>query len=55
MIRRNASIIQKLEKELKKEVNDFPQLGLCACALEEEEATWTHEKIRDAKEGEDDN
>ena len=36
-----ASIIQRLEKELKIEVNDFPELGLCACDLEE-----------DAKEGE---
>ena len=31
-----ASIIQRLEKELKIEVNDFPELGLCACDLEEE-------------------
>ena len=30
-----ASIIQRLEKELKIEVNDFPELGLCACNLEE--------------------
>ena len=28
-----ASIIQRLEKELKIEVNDFPELGLCACDL----------------------
>ena len=26
-----ASIIQRLEKELKIEVDDFPELGLCAC------------------------
>jgi hypothetical protein len=30
-----ASIIQRLEKELKIEVNDFPELGICACNLEE--------------------
>jgi hypothetical protein len=30
-----ASIIQRLEKELKIEVNDFPELGLCACNREE--------------------
>ena len=30
-----ASVIQRLEKELKIEVNDFPELGLCACDLEE--------------------
>ena len=30
-----ASIIQRLEKELKIEVNDFPELGLCTCNLEE--------------------
>jgi hypothetical protein len=31
-----ASIIQRLEKELKTEVNDFLELGLCACDLEED-------------------
>ncbi|SRR5215204_4753081 len=31
-----ASVIQRLEKELKIAVNDFPELGLCACDLEEE-------------------
>lgn len=31
-----ASIIQRLEKELKIEVNDFPELGLCACQLDED-------------------
>jgi hypothetical protein len=30
-----ASIIQRLEKELKIEVNDFLELGLCAFNLEE--------------------
>ena len=30
-----ASIIQRLKKELKIQVNDFPELGLCACNLEE--------------------
>jgi hypothetical protein len=30
-----ASIIQRFEKELKIDVNDFPQLGLCSCNLEE--------------------
>lgn len=29
-------IIQSLEKELKVGVNDFPELGLCACDLEED-------------------
>jgi hypothetical protein len=29
-----ASIIQRLQKELKIEVNDFPELGLCACEQE---------------------
>ena len=37
-----ASVIQRLEKELKIEVNGFPELGLCVCepeanAMEEEE------------------
>jgi hypothetical protein len=37
-----ASVIQRLEKELEIEVNDFPELGLCPCepeedAMEEEE------------------
>jgi hypothetical protein len=66
-----ASIIQRLEKELKIEVNDFLELGLCAFNLEEgnteEEETkakrtqklaiidsWTNEKIREAKEDQDD-
>ena len=63
-----ASIIQRLEKELKIEVNDFPELGLCACNLEEanteeeeEEDSklaiidpWTNEKIQEAKEDKDD-
>jgi hypothetical protein len=31
-----ASIIQRVEKELEIEVNDFPELGLCACDLEED-------------------
>lgn len=30
-----ASVIQRVEKELKIEVNDFPELGLCACEIEE--------------------
>jgi hypothetical protein len=29
-----ASIIQRLEKELNIEVNDFPELGLCVCEIE---------------------
>jgi hypothetical protein len=33
-----ASVIQRLEKELKIEVNDFPELGLCACQLDEDTA-----------------
>jgi hypothetical protein len=32
-----ASVIQRLEKELKIGVNDFPELGLCVCDLEENE------------------
>jgi hypothetical protein len=31
-----ASVIQRLEKELKIEVNDFPELGLCICELEDD-------------------
>ena len=31
-----ASVIQRLEKELKIEVNGFPELGLCACELKED-------------------
>jgi hypothetical protein len=31
-----ASVIQRLKKELKIEVNDFSDLGLCACDLEED-------------------
>lgn len=31
-----ASVIQRLEKELKIEINDFSELGLCACDLEED-------------------
>jgi hypothetical protein len=31
-----ASIIQRIEKELKIRVNDFPELGLCVCDLEED-------------------
>ena len=65
-----ASIIQRLKKELKIQVNDFSELGLCACSLEEantyenqheEEDSrlaivdpWTNEKIQEAKEYEDD-
>jgi hypothetical protein len=43
-----ASIIQRLEKELKIEVNDFPELGLCACNLEE--ANTEEEKDQDEEE-----
>jgi hypothetical protein len=32
-----ASIIQRIEKELNIEVNDFPELGLGACELKEDE------------------
>lgn len=65
-----ASIIQRLKKELKIQVNDFSELGLCACNLEEantyenqheEEDSrlaivdpWTNEKIQEAKDDEDD-
>jgi hypothetical protein len=31
-----ASVIQRLEKELKIEVNDFQELGLCACDPEQD-------------------
>ena len=31
-----ASIIQRLEKELNIEVNDFPELGLCVCEIEKD-------------------
>src|SRR5918995_5034504 len=31
-----ASIIQRLEKELKIGINDFPELGLCVCDHEED-------------------
>jgi hypothetical protein len=43
-----ASIIQRLEKELKIEVNDFPELGLCACQLDEdtEEEEEEEEEVR---------
>jgi hypothetical protein len=43
-----ASIIQRLEKELKIEVNDFPELGLCACQLNEdtEEEEEEEEEVR---------
>ena len=44
-----ASVIQRLEKELKIEVNDFPELGLCACGLEEDAR-----KEKDEEEDEDD-
>jgi hypothetical protein len=42
-----ASIIQKLEKELKIEVNDFPELGLCACDLEEDATEEEEEEDKD--------
>jgi hypothetical protein len=41
-----ASIIQRLEKELKIKINDFPELGLCASQLEED--------TKDGEEDEDD-
>jgi hypothetical protein len=44
-----ASVIQRLEKELKIEVNDFPELGLCACGLEEDAR-----EEKDEEEDEDD-
>jgi hypothetical protein len=31
-----ASIIQRLEKELHREVNDFPEFGLCVCEIEKD-------------------
>jgi len=43
-----ASIIQRLEKELKIEINDFPELGVCACNLEE--ANTEEEEDRDEEE-----
>jgi hypothetical protein len=46
-----ASIIQRLEKELKIEVNDFPELGLCACQLDED--TEGEEEEEEEEEDED--
>jgi hypothetical protein len=43
-----ASTIQRLEKELKIEVNDFSELGICACNLEE--ANTEEEKEEDEEE-----
>ena len=37
-----ASIIQRLEKELNIEVNDFPELRLYACDLEEKQSGVNH-------------
>jgi hypothetical protein len=37
-----ASIIQRLEKELNIEVNDFPDLRLYACDLEEKQPGVNH-------------
>ena len=42
-----ASIIQRLEKELKIEVNDFPELGLCACNREEANTEEAEEEDQD--------
>jgi hypothetical protein len=39
-----ASVIRRLEKELKIEVNYFPELGLCACDLEENETEEDEDK-----------
>jgi ABC-type Zn2+ transport system substrate-binding protein/surface adhesin len=47
-----ASIIQRLEKELKIEVNDFPELGLCAC--NPEEANTEEEEEEEEEEDEED-
>ena len=63
-----ASIIQRLEKELKIEVDDFPELGLCACDQENKDEKdqdndysklgvinpWSDEKMQEIEENEDD-
>jgi hypothetical protein len=63
-----ASIIQRLEKELKIEVDDFPELGLCACDPENKDEKdqdndysklgvvnpWSDEKMQEIEENEDD-
>jgi hypothetical protein len=64
----SASVIQRLEKELKIEVNDSPELGLCACDQENKDEKdqdndysklgavdpWTNENTRDRGGREDD-
>jgi hypothetical protein len=42
-----ASIIQRLEKELNIEVNDFPELGLCVCEIEKEAKEEEEEQDED--------
>jgi hypothetical protein len=48
-----ASIIQRLEKELKIEVNDFLELGLCAFNLEEGNTEEEEEEEEEEDEDED--
>jgi hypothetical protein len=42
-----ASIIQRLEKELNIEVNDFPELGLCVCEIEKDAKEEEEEQDED--------
>lgn len=32
-----ASVIQRVQKELRIEISEFPELGLCACGVEQDE------------------
>ena len=32
-----ASVIQRVQKELRIEISEFPELGLCACEVEQDE------------------
>jgi hypothetical protein len=45
-----ATVIQRLEKELKIEVNDFSELGICACNLEEANTEEEEEEDQDEEE-----
>lgn len=42
-----ASIIQRLEKELHIEVNDFPEFGLCVCEIEKDAKEEEEEQDQD--------
>ncbi|CAN5519207.1 hypothetical protein BH18THE2_BH18THE2_15310 [soil metagenome] len=32
-----ASVIQRVQKELRIEISEFPEFGLCACEVEQDE------------------